>query len=186
MDEGRQQREREDGEDRENCRTEGGNLKPNNDLQLERWHRGAFPLFLSAGDERTHSLRAGMRSQTVCEKREAKRTDLFNELRRFQTKRKETHDTKMKTKISKYQKLKTKKRQKNKRQTERKALVHKDFLICQDQLTTPSCVTPHISVRISILLILSCRFTDHLFFYYFLFIAFLAKVDPTCKKSTYL
>lgn len=38
----------------------------------------------------------------------------------------------MKTKISKYQKLKTKKnkRQKNKQQTERKALVQKDFLIC--------------------------------------------------------
>lgn len=74
-----------------------------------------FRFFLSAGDERTHSLRAGMRSQTVCEKWEAKRTDLFNELRRFHTKRKETHDTKMKTKISKYQKLKTKK--KTKKQT---------------------------------------------------------------------
>lgn len=44
MNEGRKQREREDGEDRENCRMEGRNLKPNNDLQLERWHWGVFLL----------------------------------------------------------------------------------------------------------------------------------------------
>lgn len=89
MDEGRKQREREDGEDRENCRTEGGNLKPNNDLQLERWHSGVFslgigkrtPCFLSAG-EKINSLRAGMKSETVCEKWEAERKDLLNKLGR--------------------------------------------------------------------------------------------------------
>lgn len=92
MDEGRKQREREDGEDRENCRTEGGNLKPNNDLQQERWRGGvvfccccfffawrrvngqrAFFFFYRL-EKMLNSLRAGMRSKTVCEKWEAKKT----------------------------------------------------------------------------------------------------------------
>lgn len=81
-----------------------------------------------------------MRSETVCERWEAKRKDLFNKLGRScgcnQIKKKkkmleEKHTlTKMKTKISKYQKQDQKKTKKQ--QTERKALVQKDFciLIC--------------------------------------------------------
>lgn len=83
-----------------------------------------------------------MRSETVCEKWEAKRKDLFNKLRRScgcnqilkknKTKeegkdaRRETHTYKDENQNLQIPKTENQKRQKNNK-TERKALVQKDF-----------------------------------------------------------
>lgn len=65
----------------------GEELKPNNDLQLERWRGRVFVLgigkrtlrFVLTG--KRNVMRAGMRSETVCERREARMKDLFNKLK---------------------------------------------------------------------------------------------------------
>lgn len=153
---------------------------------IEERFRDAVLFFLSAGDE-TNSPRAGTRSRTVCEKRRQKRAQKISNKKRRNTRNKDENQNLQipKTENQKKTKKQTTNGEKSfssNRLSDRPGSAHDSI---------PRHATFSISVRFSILLILRCRTTDHLFFYYFLFIAFLAKVedstaDPTCKKSTYL
>lgn len=152
--------------------------------------------------KKINSLRAGMRSQTVCEKWEARRKDLFNKLGRScgrnqilkkkETMLEEKHTlTKMKTKISKYQKLKTKKDKKTtngEKSFSSKRLLHSDLSRISPVLHSTSCQTFSISLRIYFILIIS---SQNIYFSIILYSSLFMVLqcftaDPTCSISTYL
>lgn len=165
IDEGRKQREREDGEDRENCRTEGDIW---NQIMIYCWRGGIEECFCLASNT---VLFIGWRKNKLAEGRDEKQNCVWvmgGKKKRlvkqaleghvvatkFKKKMLEEKDTltKMKTKISKYQKLKTKKD--TKQQTERKALVQtSDLSRISSALHFTSCQTFSILVRTFIILI---------------------------------